>query len=44
MERGRSFQGGSFFVVCYSLARKGLTREESVEHLLRGIGRFGQNS
>jgi len=28
----------------YSLARRGLTREEPVEHLLRGIGKFGQNS
>jgi hypothetical protein len=26
------------------LARRDLTREESAEHLLRGIGRFGQYS
>lgn len=39
-----NFQGESFFLVSCSLARRGQTREESVEHLLRGIGKFGQNS
>jgi len=31
-------------LVSYSLARRGLTREESVEHLLRGTGKLVQNS
>jgi len=44
MERGRSFQGESFLLVSYSLARRGLTPEEFVEQLFRGIGKFGQNS